>query len=266
MIKTILFDLDETLYPRQAGVMEQIRAQMLRYLCTRFELLPEEANDLRRHYFQVYGTTMRGLQINHQIDPDEFLHFVHDIPLQEHLQPNANLDAVLASLPQEKVIFTNASREHAERVLALLNIRHHFSRIVDIRDMAYESKPQPSAYQRICRMLDIRPEECLLVEDNIRNLQPAKAIGMTTVLVWDGSDVPECDADYIIARAEHIARVPGLAGPATPPTQPRPDAGPEHDPASNIHTPNPSQNSRAAPVSEKRAMSPGAPSALENEG
>lgn len=207
MIQTILFDLDDTLYPHQIGIMDQIRALMLRYLRTRFNLASEEADALRRHYFQEYGTTMRGLQINHQIDADEFLHFVHDIPLHDYLQPNPQLDVVLSTIAQNKVIFTNASREHAERVLDLLGVRRHFSRIVDIRDMDYESKPQPAAYLRICEMLDVQPEECVLVEDNVRNLRPAKALGMTTVLVLDGDEVVDDGVDYVIPRIEEIGHV-----------------------------------------------------------
>lgn len=207
MIRTILFDLDETLYPSQAGIMEEIRRLMLGYLRTHFDLTLEEADELRREYFLTYGTTLRGLQINHQIDPEEYLSHVHDIPLHRYLQPNPRLDAVLASLPQNKVIFTNASREHAEGVLGILGIRHHFDRIVDVRDMNFESKPQPGAYDRVCALLDVRPEECVLVEDNLQNVLPAEAIGMATVLVHPGDIAVDGNADYVIAQVEEIADV-----------------------------------------------------------
>ena len=219
MIRTILFDLDDTLYPCHAGVMDQIRASMLHYLQTRFDLTPEQADLLRRQYFATYGTTMRGLQINHHIDPDEFLRYVHDIPLHQFLQPNPELEAILAAIPQDKVVFTNASREHAGRVLSTLGIRQHFSRIVDVRDMNYESKPQLSAYRRICELLGLQPEECMLVEDNVRNLQPAKALGMITVLVADRQNAEADSADYVIARIEDIEQV--LARIELP--DPRPD-------------------------------------------
>lgn len=204
MIRRILFDLDDTLYPRQAGIMNQIRTLMLRYMQTRLDLSPKEADQLRHHYLLTYGTTMRGLQVNHQIDPEDFLHYVHDIPLDRYLQSNPELDAVLASLPHEKVIFTNASREHAERVLDQLGIRRHFARIVDIRDMDYESKPQALAYRRICELLEVEPGECLLVEDNVRNLRPAKALGMTTVLVGQPEDSTDGVVDYVLGRIEEI--------------------------------------------------------------
>jgi putative hydrolase of the HAD superfamily len=205
MIRTVLFDLDDTLYPREAGVMDQIRALMLRYLRERFNLSSEQADALRRRYFRTYGTTMRGLQVNHQIDADEFLDYVHDIPLHEYLRPNPELERALASISQRKVIFTNASRQHAEAVLAQLGVAHHFERIVDVRDVAYESKPQQGAYRRICELLDARPEECLLVEDNVRNLRPAKALGMVTVLVGDSHSGGEDSVDYALQDVEEIA-------------------------------------------------------------
>jgi putative hydrolase of the HAD superfamily len=207
MIRTILFDLDDTLYPPESGIMGEIRKRILEFIMTRLDLPRAEADALRRKYFLEYGTSMRGLQIKHQIDTDEFLHFVHDIPIQEHLEPNAELDAMLATIDQDKVIFTNASHEHAERVLEALGVRRHFSRIVDIRDMAYESKPQPAAYQRICDLLGVRPEECLLIEDNVRNILPAKALGMTTVLVLDGQAAPGEGADYTLQRVEDVGKL-----------------------------------------------------------
>jgi len=210
MISHILFDLDDTLYPRHAGVMDQIRDRMLIYLRNRLNLSPDEADALRRHYFSTYGTTMRGLQINYQIDTEEYLEYVHNIPLHNYLTANARLDAVLASIRQIKVVFTNSSREHAARVLDLLGIRHHFDRIIDVRDVDYESKPQPTAYQQACALLGILPEECVMVDDNTRNLRPAKALGMTTVLVVDGNGPsPEGveSADHVISCIEEIGKV-----------------------------------------------------------
>ena len=206
-IRAILFDLDDTLYPRSAGVLGQVRELILRYMRTHLNLAPEEAEALRRHYLQAYGTTMRGLQIHHQIDADEFLDYVHDIPLDDYLQPNPALDRALASLPQQKVVFTNASREHAERVLDTLGVRRHFDRIVDVRDVEFESKPQAGAYRRICQMLALRPEECALVEDNVHNLRPAKELGMTTILVGEEGEADSAVVDYTIPRIEEIAEV-----------------------------------------------------------
>jgi len=206
-IRAILFDLDDTLYPRNSGIMGQIREQILAYMHTRLDLTPEEADELRRHYLHTYGTTMRGLQIHHQIEPEEYLDFVHDIPLHDYIRPNPDLDRALASLPQQKVVFTNASREHARRVLDVLGVGHHFDRIVDVRDVDFESKPRLTAYHRVCELLDLRPEECVLVEDNVRNLRPAKELGMTTVLVGEDDEDTAGAVDYTIAHVKEIATV-----------------------------------------------------------
>ncbi|MGD8625463.1 MAG: pyrimidine 5'-nucleotidase [Anaerolineae bacterium] len=207
MIHTILFDLDETLYPRGVGIMDQIRRLILDYVCARLGLPEPEADHLRREYLRDYGTTMRGLQINHAIDADDYLDYVHKIRLEHYIDANPALDAALTALPQHKVVFTNASREHAEAVLEVLGVARHFERIIDVRDMGFESKPQPAAYRRICRMLGRRPEECLLVEDNVRNLLPAKELGMITVLVGEDGIEAGDGVDYVISRVEEIDAV-----------------------------------------------------------
>jgi putative hydrolase of the HAD superfamily len=207
MIRYILFDLDDTLYPRGSGIMDHLRHLILRYIETHLGLPTEQAEELRIAYFRDYGTTMRGLQIHHQIDTDEFLDYVHDIPIERYIEPNPLLDRVLASLPQEKVVFTNASREHAERVLQLLGIQERIARIVDVREVDFESKPQAGAYRRICQLLAVSPEECILVEDNVRNLIPAKELGMVTVLVLDGRPEGGKAVDFQVRRVEDIGKV-----------------------------------------------------------
>lgn len=189
-----LFDLDETLYPRDAGIMQAIRRQIRRYIVEEMGYTAEEADAMARHYHQEYGTSMRGLLIHHGIDVERFLAFVHDLPL-DSLAPNPQLNDLLAHLPGEKIIFTNADRGHAERVLAQIGIRHHFSQIVDVASVNYISKPDLEAYTRCLSLLQARPEECVLVEDTGRNLTPARQLGMITVLVdGDPGDV----ADYKI--------------------------------------------------------------------
>lgn len=193
-MRYLLFDLDETLYPRDAGVMQEIGRQIRRYIVQHYETTPEEADALARRYHQEYGTSMRGLLLNNGLDVQRFLAYVHDFPL-DILQPNRELDALLARLPGEKVIFTNADRPHAERVLERLGIRRHFSRIVDVVASGYIPKPNLEAYTTCLRLLDAKPAECVLIEDTGRNLAPAKQLGMTTILV-DGN--PDDPADYKI--------------------------------------------------------------------
>ncbi len=193
-IRFLLFDLDETLYPRDAGVMQEIGRQIRRYIMREYGTTWEEADSLARRYHREYGTSMRGLLLNNNLDVEHYLAFVHDLPL-DLLRPNPALDALLAELPDEKVIFTNADRPHAERVLGQLGIRRHFDRIIDVVAVGYIPKPNLAAYTACLHLLGAQPAECVLIEDTGRNLAPAKQLGMTTVLV-DGN--PTDPADYKI--------------------------------------------------------------------
>ncbi len=197
----LVCDLDDTLYPTSTGVMPAVGRLINRYMIERVGIAPDDAKVLRRLYFNRYGTTMRGLIVNYGIDPDDYLAFVHDLPLEEYLHPNPALDAMLAGIPLRKAVFTNASREHAGRVLGLLGVGRHFERIIDVRDFGYHSKPNPEAYQRILDILDARPSECIMVEDAARNLAPAKALGMAVVLVDSGAPLLDCasgEVDFCI--------------------------------------------------------------------
>lgn len=193
-IRYFLFDLDETLYPRSAGVMAQIGRQIRGYIVETLGLSVEDADALARRYHHEYGTSLQGLLANHQIDPDRYLNHVHTLSL-DALAPDPALDSLLAGLPAEKVIFTNADRAHAERVLQRLGIRRHFSRIIDVVAVDYVSKPNLPAYTGCLRLLNASAHECVMIEDSGRNLQPAAALGMVTVLV-DGD--PNDRADYHI--------------------------------------------------------------------
>jgi putative hydrolase of the HAD superfamily len=209
----LLCDLDNTLYPSRSGVMQMVGQLIARYMVERVGISPENVEPLKHQYYQGYGSTMRGLIMHHGIDPEDYLAFVHDLPLEQYIQPNPDLDAMLASIPLRKVIFTNADREHAERVLAILDVRHHFERIIDVRDFGLHSKPDRIAYSHILDTLSARPDECILVEDAVHNLAPAKAMGMLTVLVEDGSLPPDSSQQEFHIRIEDILQLAEIIRP-----------------------------------------------------
>lgn len=197
----LLCDLDNTLYPSDTGVMLAVGRRMVRYIVERIGLPAHHAEQLKLQYYHRYGTTMRGLMLHHGIDPEDYLAFVHNVPLEQYIQPNPNLEAMLHSIPLRKVIFTNADSTHASRVLEALGVRHHFETIIDVREAGFNSKPHWSAYARALEILDARADECIMVEDTPGNLAPARALGMLTVLVSNQSS-PESlsrdEADILI--------------------------------------------------------------------
>jgi putative hydrolase of the HAD superfamily len=206
VLDCLVFDCDDTLYPRGSGLMQAISARISMYMIERMGMDPEIVPGLRREYWIKYGTTSRGLQILHEFDLEDYMHYVHDLPLEDFVQPDPALDEVLAALPQRKVIFTNATAEHARAVLEAVGVGHHFVDIYDAFFLRNEGKPALAGYRRLLEALGEEGERCLFAEDSSRNLRPAKELGMVTVLV----DPPDGDvdgADYVIERIAEIGRV-----------------------------------------------------------
>jgi putative hydrolase of the HAD superfamily len=183
MLRVALIDLDDTLYGAETGLWPAIGLRIEQYMADELGLAAESVPGLRRRYFEQYGTTLNGLVAEQGIDPAGYLRYVHDLPLERYLQPTPALDAMLARLPLTKAIFTNADAAHARRVMACLGVAHHFETIVDIEAMNYRCKPDPAAYARALEMVGATAAECVYADDSMRNLIPARAQGMTTVLV-----------------------------------------------------------------------------------
>ena len=196
-LRNWIFDLDNTLYPASARLFDHIDARMGRYIADRFGVGPAEARRIQKGYFLGHGTTLAGLMAEHDVDPHAFLAYVHDIAL-DALEKNAPLAAAIARLPGRKLVFTNADTPYAARVLARLGLGDSFEGVHDIHAMGLRPKPQPSAYAGLCAAFGLDPAESLFVEDMARNLKPAKAIGMTTVWVDNGSEqAADADRGYI---------------------------------------------------------------------
>jgi putative hydrolase of the HAD superfamily len=182
-MKYLLCDLDETLYPATNGLMPAIGDRMRLYLQENYNLDPVIAHELQRRYWLEYGTTLRGLMLERNIDPQHYLEYVHDVSVADFVSPDPRLRRVLESIPYEKVIVTNADAPHAERVLHQLGVADQFARIFDIVFMEFECKPARGAYERVLRALEVPGEECILVEDMARNLPAARELGIRTILL-----------------------------------------------------------------------------------
>ena len=203
-VDTWIFDLDNTLYPASADVFGRIDVRMTAYIQRLLGVDAVEARRLQKGYFREHGTTLSGLMRAHDIDPHEFLAFVHDVEL-DAVAEDRRLAAAVAALPGRKLIFTNGDEPYARRVLARLGLSESFEAIHDIHACAYQPKPDPRSYAAMCAKLGVEPTRALFVEDMARNLVPAKALGMTTVWVDNGSedgarDVDPGAIDYTVAE------------------------------------------------------------------
>jgi len=203
-IRAWIFDLDNTLYPPVANLFSQIDQRMTDYVARLTGLPWDEARVLQKGWFHSHGTTLAGLMEAHGTDPFEFLAYVHDIEM-DVLEHNAPLAAAIARLPGRKLVFTNGDLPYASKVLGRLGLGTSFEAVHDVHAMALRPKPDPLAYEGLCSAFALEPAECLFVDDMARNLKPAKAIGMTTVWIDNGSEQsPDADRDFIDYTAADV--------------------------------------------------------------
>ena len=181
-VNTWVFDLDNTLYPASCRLFDQIDVKMGNFVSKLLNVDYAEAKRRQKEMFYKYGTTLRGLMTEHGITPDDFLDYVHDID-HSPVPPNQALDAALHALPGRKLIFTNGTVAHAEKVLARIGITHHFGDIFDIVHSDFIPKPEMEPYRKFVAQTGINPETSAMFEDIARNLEAPHALGMVTVLV-----------------------------------------------------------------------------------
>ena len=201
-VESWIFDLDNSLYPASTDLFALIDQRMKAFIQRLVGCDSAEARRIQKQHFLAHGTTLAGLMREHGVDPHEFLDFVHDIDLAR-LTADPALVAALDRLPGRKFVFTNASEGYARRVLDRLGLANAFDGLHDIHAMNYLPKPDPRAYQAMCDALAIVPARALFADDMARNLTPAKALGMTTVWVENGSEKAAHDADW--EAIDHIA-------------------------------------------------------------
>ncbi|MEO1135053.1 MAG: pyrimidine 5'-nucleotidase [Pseudomonadota bacterium] len=181
-VENWVFDLDNTLYAAECRLFSQIDARMTAFIRNRLDLVHDDARRLQKSYYVKYGTTMSGLMTEHDVCPDEFLDYVHDIDVGV-ITENKPLADVLNRLEGRKFIFTNGSVKHAENVAGALGILHLFDEIFDIKAAGYAPKPRREPYEKFLASHDIAPKRAVMFEDIVQNLEAPHALGMTTVLV-----------------------------------------------------------------------------------
>jgi putative hydrolase of the HAD superfamily len=186
-IDTWIFDLDLTLYGPEHNIMEQIRDRIAAFVEDYFDIDSDAAHKIRHAYWKSYGTTLGGLMAEHGVDLYGYLDYVHDVDLSL-LQPCAHLRAGIEALAGRKLIFTNADAPYAERILAVRGLDDLFEGVFDIHQMEHQPKPKPESYDRFCQKFGVNPATALFVEDSAHNLEPAKAMGMTTVWINHHAD------------------------------------------------------------------------------
>lgn len=200
---TIFFDLDDTLYPNNNGLWMAIKDRMNIYMHERIGIPEKDVPQLREQYFKMYGTTLRGLQHRHQVDVEDFLAFVHDLPLNDYLTPDPVQREIIASLNTRNLVFTNADVNHARRVLSALKLDDLFEVIVDVNAVAPYCKPMPESFAIAMDLADEpNPRKCVMIDDLPRTTRAALDVGMASLLY--GHEQPTPDASAVFKDWTHL--------------------------------------------------------------
>ena len=196
-VETWVFDLDNTLYEPSARLFDQIDARMTAFIMRELGVPRAEADRLRRTYWQSYGTTLMGLAERHGVDPVCFLADVHAIDLSA-LRPDVALCEAIRRLRGVKIVHTNGARAHAARVIAACGLDGLFDAVYAIEDKNFVPKPQAEAYRHIIRHAGLDPAAAAMIDDDARNLEVPKALGMATV--WISHDAAAAAPAWIDRR------------------------------------------------------------------
>jgi len=200
-VRSWVFDLDNTLYPPESQFLKQVEQRINQYVVRTSGLASAEALSVQRGYLHDYGTSLAGLMMHYEIDPHDFLAEVHDVPL-DVLTPDPGLHAALERLSGPRLIFTNGSIGHARRVMEKLELTRFFDGVFALEDADLIPKPDPRTFDKMLARFGVDPTTACFFEDTPKNLEPAHAIGMTTVLV--GPKAFTAEGDHIRHRAASV--------------------------------------------------------------
>ena len=200
-VETWIFDLDNTLYPPEARLFDQIGVRMTDWVMRALSVDRNEADRLRRHYWASYGTTLAGLMREHAVDPGPYLTEVHEISF-DALTPDPALAKAICGLPGRRVVYTNGSKPYAERVIDARGLTGAFDAVYGVEHAGFRPKPEREAFDAIVALDGIAPDKAAMFEDDVRNLAAPHAMGMRTVHV---APKPE-PADHIHHHTSDLPR------------------------------------------------------------
>jgi putative hydrolase of the HAD superfamily len=182
--KVWIFDLDDTLHDASAHIFPEMHQLMVKYIMDELGLSSENSEKLRVHYWQMYGATLKGLVLHHNIDAHHFLKETHTFPdLHNMVVQSQRLRAILKNLPGRKCIFTNGQRDYALAVLEIMGIADCFELVFSVESVKFHAKPSVRGFKMLLRSLKVSPTDCIMVEDSLPALMTARKLGMRTIWI-----------------------------------------------------------------------------------
>ena len=187
--RTWVFDLDNTLYPPEVCLFDQIEEKMRTFVANFLDVSLAEADTIRARYWQSHGTTLAGMMDIHSMPPESFLSFVHDIDFSV-VPPSPSIGKFLSKLPGRKIVYTNGTEPYARKVLQARELENEFEAVFGIEHANYHPKPLAKAFKKVFNLADVVPNHAAMFEDDHRNLEIPAQLGMKTVFVSSEQKIP----------------------------------------------------------------------------
>ncbi|KEH43164.1 uncharacterized protein C24B11.05 isoform X1 [Medicago truncatula] len=197
----LLFDMDDTLYPLSLGINLACRKNIQEYMLEHLHIEESKVPKMCLDLYLEHGTTMAGMKaLGYEFDNDDFHAYVHGRLPYEKLKPDFVLRNLLLSMPQRKIIFTNADHTHAIEVLSRLGLEDCFEGIICFETLnpinSYQRilcKPSVEAFEAAIRIVNVDPKKTIFFDDSVRNVASGKVAGLHTVIVGRSDLVPGAD-------------------------------------------------------------------------
>ena len=207
MTKIWIFDLDDTLHNASAHIFPVMNQTMTQYIMHHLDMHEQDAHALRKHYWRVYGATLKGLVRHHNTNPHHFLEETHQLDnLADMVIQVQRLRHMLQSLPGRKLVFTNAPQSYAIRVLNLLGIADLFELIFSVESTKFHAKPSIRGFQQLLKTIHAKASDCIMLEDNLLALMTAKRLGMKTIWISKKLHKPNY-VDYRLASVLALTHI-----------------------------------------------------------
>lgn len=200
----LVFDLDNTIYHPDVGVLNGVDKNINRYMYEVVGIDIKRVDSLRQEYRRKYGVTLKGLILHHNVDPYHYLDYVHNIDYENILSRDEDLSRILLSIPFKKYIFTNGSKSHAVNVLKNLDVIDYFEQVISIEDIDFHPKPSDESFIKFIMITKLEPKSSYFIDDMPENIEKAKEFGFKTILV---SKIPCESADFCIKSIHELDKI-----------------------------------------------------------
>ena len=207
-----LFDYDLTLYgAEERCVLNSLDHRISLFVQKTVGCDFETAHKVRTDYLERYGTTLAGLMALHHTNPDDFFDFIHEPEYLIYPKKAPEKLALLQSLKGPRFVFTNGRHDWSEAGMAHMGIDSAIDGVFDLKQLGWEGKPHESAYEKMEAWLAEKlpvmglempksQKEIVLLDDGLRNLEPAHRRGWTTIFVNPTAD----SATYVDYHIPHL--------------------------------------------------------------